>query len=279
MQDRHFDREKYFREQGNVTEKYIIPFIKDEIPISPGLSIAEIGCGEAGNLRPFLDMGCKLTGIDLSANKIENARKFYSNHNLRENLILVADDIFNLRPDQTGRFDLILMRDTVEHIPDLEKLLDHLSKFLKSTGRIFIGFPPWRMPFGGHQQMCESVLCKIPYFHLLPVKIYVWIMKIFGETPSKINGLLQVRETRLSIARFNKIVKENNYKVDKVKYYLINPSYQVKFNLKPRMLPWIFNIPYLRDFITSTCYYIISKNNLNVTASRGTEHNGLPDFG
>lgn len=259
MQERHTDREKYFQEQGVVTEKYVIPYINTVRPVITGMTVAEIGCGEAGNLRPFLDMGCKTTGIDIAPNKIENAGKFYALHPLKNNLTLIAEDIYNVSPAQIDKSDLIIMRDTLEHIPDQERFLSHIKNFLKADGKIFIGFPPWRMPFGGHQQMCLSKLSKIPYIHLLPEFIFMWLMKKSGEPQIKIKGLSEVRETRISIEKFKKIVKRNNLKVEKETFYLINPNYEIKFNLKVRELPWILNIPYLRDFFTTTCYFILGR--------------------
>lgn len=77
MQERHSNRERYFNEQSITTEKYVIPYINTVFPVNPAMTVAEIGCGEAGNLKPFLDMGCKVFGIDIAPNKIENARQFY----------------------------------------------------------------------------------------------------------------------------------------------------------------------------------------------------------
>ena len=74
MDDRHLNREKYFQEQSYTTEKYVIPFINKLLPITSNLTIAEVGCGEGGNLKPFLDIGCKVVGIDLAENKISNAK-------------------------------------------------------------------------------------------------------------------------------------------------------------------------------------------------------------
>ena len=39
-------------------------------------------------------MGCKVTGIDILENKIENAKTYYQNHPLKENLELIARDIY-----------------------------------------------------------------------------------------------------------------------------------------------------------------------------------------
>ncbi|MDP4204536.1 MAG: class I SAM-dependent methyltransferase [Bacteroidota bacterium] len=259
MEDRHYDREKYFQEQSYTTGKFVIPYIANLHPITPDFNIIEIGCGEGGNLKPFLDIGCKVVGIDISDNKISNAIKFLANHPYKSNLKLIAKDIFKINPNEQFKFDLIILRDTLEHIQDQDALLEHLRKFMKLSGKIFIAFPPWRMPFGGHQQMCENpLLSKLPYFHILPNPLYVGMLKVFGENEAKIRGLLEVKETRISIRRFKKILNKSNFKIDNEVYYMINPNYEVKFKLKTRKLPCILDIPFLKDFFTSTYYCLIS---------------------
>ena len=39
---------------------------------------------------------------------------------------------------------------------------------------------------------------------------------------------------------------------------MINPNYELKFKMKPRPLDKILNIPSIRDFYVTTCYYVIS---------------------
>lgn len=259
MQARQLDREQYFKEQSYTTKKFVIPYISEVMPIAPDIKIAEIGCGEGGNLKPFLDKGCSVVGIDLSDWKISNAVKFFENHPLKGNLKLINKDIYEIRDDINLKFDLIIMRDTLEHIPNQDLFLEHLKKFLKSNGKVFLAFPAWRMPFGGHQQMCHSkFLSNLPYFHIFPNVLYRLILKLFGESQGLINGLMEVKETRISIQKFLQIVLKRNYKIEKQTYYLINPNYEVKFKLNPRKLPVILNIPYLRDFYVTTLYSVIS---------------------
>jgi 2-polyprenyl-3-methyl-5-hydroxy-6-metoxy-1,4-benzoquinol methylase len=91
MHERHTDRERYFREQAQTTAKHVIPFIDSVIPVGSSLSVLEIGCGEGGNLLPFLEAGCnRIVGIDLSESKIGNARKFYSTINRGEKVAFIA---------------------------------------------------------------------------------------------------------------------------------------------------------------------------------------------
>lgn len=261
MQERHTDRELYFKEQYLVTERHILPYLSKVMPLSKSMTIAEIGCGEAGNLKPFLEMGCRVCGIDIAPNKIENAKRFYAQHPQKNNLTLIAADIYDVEPESIEKFDLIIMRDTIEHIPNQELFLSNLKNFLSPGGKLLIAFPPWRMPFGGHQQICESkVLSQCPYVHLLPEIGYRWILKRFGETDQKIESLMEIRNTRLSIERFCQFVERNNFKFCSKDYYLINPNYEIKFKLKVRKLPTVFNVPYLRDFFTTAFYCIITPN-------------------
>jgi len=261
MHERHTHREKYFEEQVYTTSKYVIPFLEQVMPVDAGLKVLEIGCGEGGNMKPFLDLGCDVTGIDLEENKIEKAGKFFADHPNRAKLRLICRDIYEL--DEPGlKFDLIILRDVIEHIHNQERFMNYVRKFLLPGGRIFFGFPPWQNPFGGHQQMATNkFLAVAPFIHLLPTFMYKGILKAGGESDSKIEGLLEIKDTRLTIERFNRILKKENFRVEKVIYYFINPNYEIKFKLKPRMVfrP-ITAVPVLRNFFITTCYYIVSQN-------------------
>jgi SAM-dependent methyltransferase len=261
MQERHTQRDKYFEEQSYTTEKYVIPFINSVRQIRPGIKVLEIGCGEGGNLKPFLDAGCDVTGVDILESKIRNARLFFETHPLKANLNLVVSDIYETGSQYHEYFDLVFMRDVLEHIHNQEKFMALAKKFLKKDGLFFLGFPPWQNPFGGHQQMCTSpVLSRLPYFHLLPGKIYPWLLKVFKESKGLERDLLEIRQTRITIERFKRITKKENYFVQKQSFYFINPNYEIKFGLRPRIQSKIISgIPYLRNYFITTCYYILSK--------------------
>jgi len=256
---RHTNPQLYFNEQSVSTERHIIPYISSVLDISPSVTIAEVGCSYGGNLKPFLQRGCKATGIDINPNSIKTAESIYENDPNRKNLRLIARDIYKIAPDELPAFDLIFLRDTLEHIHNQESFLLHLKSFLKNTGKIFIAFPPWYMPFGGHQQMCESrFLSKLPYFHILPKYFYKCILKLFGEYENKINSLLEIKATCISIQRFRKIVKKQHFTIEKQTLYLINPNYEVKFGMKPYTLPRLINLPLVREFFTTAYYCVLS---------------------
>lgn len=260
MQERHRQREKYFKEQAYTSGNHVIPFIEKSLALGPGIEVLEIGCGEGGNLLPFLEAGCKVTGVDILETKITNANTFYSEHPLRENIEFICSDIYTPPEKLKRQFDLILMRDVLEHIHDQERFLNYVKVFLKPSGMFFLGFPPWQNPFGGHQQMCiHKYLSKLPWIHLLPGSTYPGLLRWAGEPEQMIESLMEIRETRISLERFHRIIRKEKYKVEKRILWFINPNYQVKFGLKPRKQIGVINtLPWIRNFLITTCYYLLS---------------------
>ncbi|HOF16138.1 MAG TPA: class I SAM-dependent methyltransferase [Bacteroidales bacterium] len=255
MHERYVDRKLYFKEQFFTTEKYVIPYINEVFPISETTEVLEIGCGEGGNLQAFLDLQCRCVGIDINEKQIDNAKLFYENHPHKNKIEFIHSDIYKVDGKDLV-FDLIIMRDVIEHIPNQEFFMQYVKKFLKPNGVIFFGFPPWQNPFGGHQQVCQSKLSKTPYFHLLPTPLYRRILERFGEDPT---GLLEVKATGISIERFHRILRKEKYIITKNDYYFINPNYEIKFRMKPKKVIAPFRwIPYLRNFYT-TAYYAVVK--------------------
>ncbi len=263
MYEFHKDRKRYFDFIHKTSRDYIIPFIEQHRSIDSDHHVLEIGCAEGGVLKAFTDRGMSSVGIELSEKRVELAQEFM-NKEIENGLVqFFSKNIYDIDPDRDleKKFDIILLKDVIEHIFHQEKFMEHLKGFLNPGGRVFFGFPPWQMPFGGHQQVCRNrLLSKLPYFHLLPRPIYKWILKVGGESENKIKEMLELKETGLSIERFEYMVKEAGYTVALNKHFLINPVYQYKFGLKERkQIGLIRHIPILRNFLTTGVYYLIER--------------------
>ncbi|HEY8689046.1 MAG TPA: class I SAM-dependent methyltransferase [Chitinophagaceae bacterium] len=261
MFDFHTDKKRYFEIQQENAEEYVIPFIETKFNLQPGNRILEIGCGEGGVLSAFIKKGCIGVGVELHESRLQLAMELLKNEIEEKKITFIAKDIYKVTEQELGgKFDVIIMKDVIEHIHNQKKLLQRLHDLLLPNGVIFFGFPPWQMPFGGHQQMCTNkFLSKLPYYHLLPRKMYAWLLKKFDQ-PTE--DLLEIKDTGISIERFEKIVKQTNYKVIHKIHYLINPIYKYKFGWKARkQLPVLKSIPYIRDYFTTCVYYLITQNN------------------
>lgn len=260
MQERHSNIRQYFNEQAITTAKYVIPYINSVHPVTAATKVLEIGCGEGGNLKPFMEMGCKVTGVDLSQGRINKANEFFAEHSQRQHLTLIADDIYH-RSASDGQFDVIIMRDVIEHIHNQEKFMGFVKQFMTKDAVFFLAFPPWYNPFGGHQQICKSkFLSKLPFFHILPAFMYKGILKLFGEPQNIVTALLEIKETGISLERFERITRTENFHIEKKTLYFTNPNYEVKFGLKPRVqLGFISAIPFFRNFFVTAGYYALKK--------------------
>lgn len=257
----HKDDQVRFNQQVENAENFVLPFIEKTKRITPGLRVLEVGCAEGGVLKPFIDKGCNCVGVDLAENRIALAHQFLQTDVAKGSVQLLTQNIYDAAFIEKYRqaFDVIILKDVIEHVPHQEAFVPHLKTFLKEGGVIFFGFPPWHMPFGGHQQVARNKFASmLPYYHLLPMPVYKQLLKMFGEHPVVIDELIEIKETGITIERFEKIIHDSGLLVFNKQHYLINPIYKYKFGLKPRN-QWelVSAIPYVRNFITTCVYYTV----------------------
>ncbi|MDR1003669.1 MAG: class I SAM-dependent methyltransferase [Prevotellaceae bacterium] len=276
MQKRHTDRKSYFDELSLTSEHHFLPYIEQFAPVD-NRRVLEIGCGEGGNLAPFARRGCSVTGIDISENRIREAHRFFGEEALEGTFI--ARDIFSM-PDAARQkshsdgqspsaeeqfvsleqpFDIILIHDVIEHITDKYKLLNYTRRFLAPDGVLFVSFPAWQMPFGGHQQICRNkIVSHLPFIHLLPTPLYRGLLRMAGESDPRIDELLDISRCRTSIEQFERLVSSTHYQLVHKRFWFINPHYKQKFGISPRRL-WkaIGAMHHLRNYFCTSCFYLL----------------------
>lgn len=274
--DRYSNRERYFMELEATAREFYLPYLRElrgkghagfagagndtkvaAKGFGPGFRILEVGCGEGGNLAPFSELGCEVLGVDLAEGKIENARRFFAERGLAGEFR--CEDILETGSDGVP-FDLVLIHDVVEHIEpeDKKDFFRKIQQFCSSNTIVFFGFPAWMMPFGGHQQSCAHKVCKLPFIHLLPLSLYRWILVHGGESQAKIDDLLSIRRSKMTVESFERLASEAGYSIEDRVLWFINPHYKSKFGLRPRRLCKPFcDIPWLRNFLATSCHYVL----------------------
>jgi len=259
----HHDRRKYFEIQVENSRKSILPFIHKHGVLCSGAKVLEVGCGEGGVLKAFVDAGYTGTGVEIENERLTNGRLWLANEIGQQKLQLLVSDIFEVPVEQlNGPFHLIILKDVIEHIPAKDELLKRLKALLAPGGMLFIGFPPWQMPFGGHQQMCSNKwVSKTPWLHLLPRGIYKKMQKMFKQP---VNELMEIRDSRISIEGFKKLIRRTGYKCVAQQHFLIAPIYQYKFGWRERkQLRLVGKIPVVRNFFTTAVYYLVQPDEMN----------------
>lgn len=263
MQQRHKDRRLYFRELANTSREFYVELVEKWIPLGPNTKILEIGCGEGGNLLPFAERGCLVTGIDINERQIKNAKLFFEENN--QNGDFIASD-FLLGPTPTTeeeRFDIVLIHDVIEHIeaPYKNQFFQRMKLYMRPDAIVFFAFPAWQMPFGGHQQICIHTISKIPFIHLLPTRMYRSLLKKSGEAESTIEDLMSIKRSKMPIEKFEKLAKATELQVLHRTLWFINPHYRQKFGLRSLREVWPFTAAmYLRNFYTTSAWFVLKKS-------------------
>lgn len=255
------DKHQYFEIQYLNAKSSILPFIDQYYPDGFPIKVMEIGCAEGGVLKAFVEKGSKCLGVELSPPRVKLANEFQQEAVKKGKVSFISKDIHDFEITEENKFDLIILKDVIEHIHDQEAFMLKVGQFLNDNGHIFFGFPAWRMPYGGHQQICNSkIASKLPFYHILPKGIYKFMLKTLGESDRMIENLLEIKDTRISTARFEKLCRKNNFRIKKRLKYFVAPIYEYKFGYKPKKL-WslVGAIPWFNDFFTFQSYYVIGK--------------------
>ena len=198
-----------------------------------------------------------MTGIDLAEENITAARQGFAAAG-RTGEFLCGDFLAMAPPAEP--YHIIVCHDVIEHIADKEAFLSKMQQMARPDGIIFVAFPAWQMPFGGHQQMCRNRLVSHwPFVHLLPPRCYGRLLRACGETEPTVREMLDIQTTRTTIERFERTARRAGLRISDRRLYFINPHYETKFGLKPRIL-WspLGRIPYVRNFFTTSCFYLLT---------------------
>ncbi len=104
-----------------------------------GKDVLDLGCcGGYFSVR-FAKLGAKVVGVDMSKNAL-NAAKYYAEKE-KVNVNFIYGDATKIKAK--NKFDFILAKDIIEHIPDDVAFLKNLNKYLKPGGKVIITTQNW----------------------------------------------------------------------------------------------------------------------------------------
>lgn len=103
-----------------------------------GPDILELGCGEGRLAIELASRGLKVTGIDLSGERIKRAIALANaSRSPLHPPVFQVGDLNTIRLD-AGRFDCVVAHDALHHILHLSRLCDEVKKALKPGGLFLI---------------------------------------------------------------------------------------------------------------------------------------------
>ncbi|MFL3007507.1 MAG: class I SAM-dependent methyltransferase [Candidatus Neomarinimicrobiota bacterium] len=195
-----------------------------------GKRVLEIGCAEAGLLKFYNDKGAKCSGLELSKIRFNNAISLNDKNKLHLFQANICEPS-SYKKHIKQNYDLIIIRDVIEHISNKSIALSNMFSILKPGGKLFISFPPKYCPYAGHQQTIPNILGKIPYIYLMPNFLYERYLKLIKCSSKKIEYLMQTKKTRISNFEMLRLLSETGFKVLKRSNWFIRPAYSFRFKL------------------------------------------------
>ena len=135
-----------------------------------GKRVLDLGCGHGALSVLMAELGAsEVVGIDLEANTIN-----YANRNVATRYPALARSVrfetINIA-ELEGQYDLVVSKDTFEHVADLQTALDHVYRLLAPGGMLASGFSPlYFSPFGDHGRFH---LGGIPWLHAVVPEVFL----------------------------------------------------------------------------------------------------------
>ncbi len=255
---------EYFKNQKQIhNPKFLHRF---KYPSFKGQDVLDLGCGHGALTIDIAESGAKtVVGIDLRKPLIECANKILTTCYpfLIDNVKFIKTDMRDLGK---VKFDIIISKDTFEHIIDLDKLLPEIKEKLRIGGRLIAGFGPlYYSPWGDHNLLKH----RLPWTHLFLRKRYFKKRKINIINNLGLNMYSFTRyEELFNNTKGLKVISFETNVVDNTQYYCNSNSFyptgrffniNVFFKLFNKMFKFFSAIPGLRNYFVYNIFLVMKK--------------------
>ncbi len=217
-------------------------------PDFTGKKILDIGCGH-GSLCVYLaSKGAKqVIGIDTDQRHIDFARNnvLINYPQFKKSVNYICCEISQL---EEYEFDIIVSKDTFEHIMNLSMVLDQINYKLKLQGKAYIGIGPlYNSPYGDHGRT-KAIL---PWGHLIFPESFL-LKRINRHRNVNIKSIYELGLNKYSLADYRKRFYKSKLTV---LLFQVNASH----SFKSRLFSSLRYISLLEEYISHNLYCILQK--------------------
>ena len=214
-----------------------------------GKTILELGCGHGRlSIEMAKEQTTKVVGIDLNETLISFAKE-----NLQENFVELEkrlefklENICNLDSEQ---FDIVVSKDTFEHIIELEKVINCIYRVLKPGGKCYIGFGPLYYSHNGEH---SKTLAPFKWGHALLSDRFMINYYNKKNPLNKIESIYDLGLNKLKLKDYKEIFKRSDFEVV---YFKSN----VSEHWIGKMQNLLSYIPFLKEYFSFNIYCVLKK--------------------
>ena len=110
----------------------LVAAILRQFAVIKGKTILDYGCGDGGTSRTLARLGAKVTAVDIKP----EIKQVFQNSDVK---------FYNAQNEElyfkNQEFDIIILQDVLEHVPNPEKLINQSKEVLRPHGLIYISTP------------------------------------------------------------------------------------------------------------------------------------------
>lgn len=249
----------YFGYQFGLGHDYVVPYLEESGMQLAGKNICEIGCGEAGVLAAIKDFGAaNVVGIDIRQEAIDRARVIFDALNLKADFALhnITDE--DTPPAWREAFDLVILRDVIEHLDETEQSLKHVMEFVKPGGHLYIVFPPYYSPYGAHQHLLKTFWGRMPFLQLLPDSLFKPLTSK-ARHEIDVEEVARLRDIKLTIEDFRHSAENVGLEIVREELFFLRPVFKMKFGLPTVKANFLKHVPLLRELVALEASYLLKK--------------------
>ena len=120
----------------------------------------DLGCGEGNITVPLAFLGYRMTGIDISPQRIKKAR---SKQSTMDNPKFFVGDAENLKVRK--KFDFVICSEVLEHLNTPQKALKSIKEILNKSGLLIVtipnGYGPYSLIFDHFRNIIRRIIPKV----------------------------------------------------------------------------------------------------------------------
>ena len=220
-----------------------------------GARVLDVGCGSGATaIHLALGGAAHVVGVDVNEPALEfardAARERYPEVSGRVEFHAIAaiDDI------PPGPFDVIVLKDTFEHLPEPARYVRALADRLVPGGELVNGFGPlWRSPYGGHIKH----MTKLPWAHLVfPERVIMDERRRFAVDGAW-DGARRFEDVagglnKMTVRRYWGCMRDSGLELGHVRT-------NVRQGRFARPLRVLAHVPFVREYLTFNIYSVWTK--------------------